>query len=525
MHQSSTRLMRMAADGRPFTNDYKDLFSTLIASLSLNTHRVHFKTFPFSFTTEEALVNLRYLRLTHSTRLPDAKDPSRILVTTSTTTFSMAEDIAKLLCQRFILSHFIESVNEKNLTVFKDKAIWKLTPKGIAIVSRFVKRNGVDTPSVNDLLASPYNTMQLVILERDPETDAILQDPFMIEIIFRHFVGVEPNIVSSNIQDSPNDYIDGITGVRIIEQKFIESSRYCFNGLSAFLWLMRCCTTMTYGEAKEIATIFINQNLIIRENTESPSKSDSFKFSSSKNDIYMLTDKGFSVSGWKDLNNYSINSVSTKSKFFSIGASRKKQTIIKNARPKVIQRTDPETYMAFQKDIFYDTNMGLLNNETNHKRLFTILNNPALRFQFRIFLQENYCEENLSFYLESLQFFQLAEHAIDPITVQESLTKAYDIYNAFLVEGSPCELNLDYALKQSLADCMTTIVLNDDETMKNILDSVVKLFDKAQKQILRLMARDSVPKFLQFATQLKNDTNQFQEFMKQPFSTPISQTS
>lgn len=437
----------------------------------------------------------------------------------------MAEDIAKLLCQRFILSHFIESVNEKNLTIFKDKAIWKLTPKGIAIVSRFVKRNGVDTPAINDLLASPYNTMQLVILERDPETDAILQDPFMIEIIFRHFVGIKPNIVSMNIQDSPDDYTDGITGVRIIEQKFIESSRYCFNGLSAFLWLMRCCTTMTYGEAIEIATIFINQNLIIHENPES-SKNDNFKFSSSKNDLYMITDKGFLISGWRDYDVYSISTVSAKPKFFFIGANRKKQTTIKSVRPRIIQRADPESYLAFQKDIFYDTNTGLLNNETNHKRLFIILNDPALRFQFRVFLQENYCEENLSFYLESIQFFQLAEHAKDSMSIQESLTKAYDLYNAFLVEGSPCELNLDYALKQSLADCMTTIVLNDNETMKNTLESVVRLFDKAQKQILRLMARDSVPKFLQSITQIRNDTNQFQEFIKPTFSThPISQTS
>ncbi|KAG5519953.1 hypothetical protein PMAC_000230 [Pneumocystis sp. 'macacae'] len=535
MHQASTRLMRMTTDGRPFTQDYKDLFSTLIVSLPLSTHRAHFRSYPFSFTTEEALINLRYLKLTHSTRSPDVKgvevnsfikpgfnmDSSKIVVTTSTTTFSMTSDVAKSLCQWFILSHFIESISERNLTIFKDKALWKLTPKGITILSRFVKRNGVDISIINELLASQYNTMQLVIIERDVKTDMILQDAFMTEVIFRYFVGSKPNFVSSNIPDSADDYVDGCVGVRIIEQKFLESSRYCFNGLSAFLWLMRCCTTMTYGEAIEIATIFVNYNLIIRENTELLSKSDNFKFGSSKNDIYMLTEKGLSISGWNNLNS-SLNA-SSKQKFFSIGNNRKKQINTKNLQSQTLQKVDVD--LVFQKENIYDATTNLLNNETNHKRLYTILKDPALRFQFRVFLQENYCEENLSFYLESIEFFQLAEHAANSVSIHEALTKAYEMYNAFLAEGSPCELNLDYILRQSLADFMTTIVLSDEETMKKTLDSVVDLFNKAQKQIFRLMARDSVPKFLQSATQSKNN-NKFQKLTK-PFllAHPIPQIS
>ncbi|KTW30904.1 uncharacterized protein T551_01456 [Pneumocystis jirovecii RU7] len=523
MHQASTRLMRMTTDGRPFTQDYKDLFSTLIVSLPLSTHRTHFRSHSFSFTTEEALINLRYLKLTHSARSPDAKDPSKIVVTTSTTTFSMAPDVAKSLCQWFILSHFIESVSEKNLTIFKDKAIWKLTPKGITILSRFVKRNGVDISIVNDLLASRYNTMQLVIIERDAKTDMILQDPFMTEVIFRYFIGSKPNFVSSNISDSADDYIDGCVGVRIIEQKYLESSKYCFNGLSAFLWLMRCCTTMTYGEAIDIATIFVNYNLIVRENTDLLSKSDNFKFSSSKNDIYMLTEKGLSISGWNNLDT-SLNAPSSKQKFFSIGNGRKKQSNTKNVQFRALQKVDANSSIL-QKENLYDAAANLLNNETNHKRLFTILKDPALRFQFRVFLQENYCEENLSFYLESIEFFQLAEHATNSVSIHEALTKAYEMYNAFLVEGSPCELNLDYILRQSLADFMTTIILSDEETMKKTLDSVVDLFSKAQKQIFRLMARDSVPKFLQSATQPKNN-NQPQKITRPSLSThPIPQIS
>ncbi|KAI5286797.1 hypothetical protein KEM55_000179, partial [Ascosphaera atra] len=58
MHQTSSRLLRMASDDRPFTRDLKDLFSTLMVSLKLDTHRVRFSKFNYSFTADEAINNL-----------------------------------------------------------------------------------------------------------------------------------------------------------------------------------------------------------------------------------------------------------------------------------------------------------------------------------------------------------------------------------------------------------------------------------------------------------------------------------
>lgn len=89
------------------------------------------------------------------------------------------------------------------------------------------------------------------------------------------------------------------------------------------------------------------------------------------------------------------------------------------------------------------------------------------------------------------------------------------LYNAFLAPGSPCELNIDHALRNSLASRMTKAV-GDDESMYKSLQEVVHLFELAQTSVFKLMSsvsltlrvftnisfrtdfdsKDSVPKFL-----------------------------
>jgi len=93
------------------------------------------------------------------------------------------------------------------------------------------------------------------------------------------------------------------------------------------------------------------------------------------------------------------------------------------------------------------------------------------------------------------------------------LTHPLGLYNAFLAPGSPCELNIDHALRNSLASRMTKAV-GDDESMFKSLQEVVQLFELAQTSVFKLMSsvsldpacilclvltfhlKDSVPKFL-----------------------------
>src|SRR5215470_16901638 len=109
--------------------DFKDLFATLVVSLlPLSAHRVRLTKIEHTFTSEEAINNLGSLKFSQSNRMPDPKDPSRIVTTTTTTTFSMAKEMARSVCQRFVDARFIESVDGKATTQFPPKgALFQLT--------------------------------------------------------------------------------------------------------------------------------------------------------------------------------------------------------------------------------------------------------------------------------------------------------------------------------------------------------------------------------------------------------------
>jgi len=79
--------------------------------------------------------------------------------------------------------------------------------------------------------------------------------------------------------------------------------------------------------------------------------------------------------------------------------------------------------------------------------------------------------------------------------VKETMASAYGIYNAFLAPGSPCELNIDHLLRNQLATRMTKAV-GQDAAMVDSLKEVTKLFEDAQLSVFKLMASDSVPKFM-----------------------------
>ncbi|KAJ5925210.1 hypothetical protein N7454_007849 [Penicillium verhagenii] len=467
MHQTSSRLLRMTEDERPFTKDFMDLFSTLMVSLKLDSHRVRFTRYDHTFTSEEAINNLGSLKFSQSNRMPDPKDPSRIVTTTTTTTFSMAKEMARSVCQRFVDARFIEPVDGKALPIFPLKgALFQLTPKGINILQRFCQRNGITARHVMDVLESPRNTMQLVNLERDTESDKLSHDRATIEVIFRRFAGQDgPNIkssISTSDSDSLSDYTNGLVGVKMARERKLQDNKIynnTFTGKGAVDWLMDCSTTIERRETCLIAELFLKYGLITMIQDDKAFPDSNAVFQPSKYSIYCITERGQRVCGWIARDKTRDNNANTS----------------------------------------YD-NRGMP-RDSNNARLTHILGDPALRLLFREFLRYSLCEENLSFYLDVSEFtanYHKAEKAgvfnkVD--SVRETLAAAYGLYNAFLAPGSPCELNIDHALRNSLASRMTKAV-GDDESMFKSLQEVVHLFELAQTSVFKLMSSDSVPKFL-----------------------------
>jgi hypothetical protein len=435
--------------------DFKDLFSTLMVSLPLSGHRVRLSRVEHTFTTEEAITNLGSLKFSQSNRMPDPKDPSRIVTTTTTTTFSMAKEMARSVCMRFLEARFIESLESK--ADFNTRgSVWQLTPKGMHILARFCQRNGIHQRHINDLLDSPRNVMHLVILERDPETDKLDHDRATIDVIFRRFAGSHgPNIRSSsstNDSDSVSDYSTGHVGVRLQRlRKGDKDAPYVFTGKAAFDWIMDCCTVIDKREVFEIANLFLQHGVIEPAGDERHINHVplSTRFAASKHMLYSLTEKGMRIAGWIPTNRASL-----------------------------------EEDVASQKGMLRDSN-------TN--RLTIILRDPALRLLFREYLRETHCEENLNFFIDVKVFlmeYQRAKQntpASKPDTIRETLASAYGLYNAFLAPGSPCELNIDHNLRNALAGRMTRAVGEDDQMIVS-LDEVASLFEQALNSVFKLMA-------------------------------------
>ncbi|KAI0847557.1 RGS-domain-containing protein [Daldinia vernicosa] len=475
MHQTSSRLLRMTDDDRPFTKDFKDLFSTLIVSLlPLSAHRVRLTRIEHTFLSEDAINNLGSLKFSQSNRMPDPKDPSRIVTTTTTTTFSMAKDMARSICQRFLDARFIESADGKMQQVYTMKgSVWQLTPKGVCVLDRFCSRNGIQQRQISDLIA--LGMSYLCILERDTQTDKLVMDRGTMEVIFRRMIGTNGLNIKSSVgaadSDSLSDYRDGLTGVKMASERKINGRTYkdTFTGKSCSDWLMDCCTTVDRRETYEMGTLFVQYDLmeaVQQDRVYMASQPGAVSFQPTKTAVYQLTAKGRDI--------------------ISGGSGRGRTSESEGA---VSSRTG-------------------IARDSNTQRLDKILSDAALRLLFRENLRETHCEENLSFYLDVDDFVKSCRTAIRQATktpsastmdgIKEIMAQAYGIYNAFLAPGSPCELNIDHQLRNNLATRMTKAV-GQDVAMIDTLHEVNTLFEDAQNAVFKLMASDSVPKFLRNA--------------------------
>lgn len=166
--------------------------------------------------------------------------------------------------------------------------------------------------------------------------------------------------------------------------------------------------------------------------------------------------------------------------------------------------------------------------ESNTERLKYILEEPGLRSLFREFLRGNFCEENLSFWLDVQDFkkkFNITSSAMAAPSANrgprntpgqavmerhhESLINtAFVIYNTYLAPSSQCELNIDHGLRNELVKYLEDVVTGltgkafqgrvepEQANAFNAtqLQTMIRLYSRIQIHVFRLMATDSVPK-------------------------------
>ncbi|TFK56034.1 hypothetical protein OE88DRAFT_1622092 [Heliocybe sulcata] len=563
---TSSHMMKTTKRGRPFLKDTLDLFATLVVSLELGPHKQFFRTFPNSFSTDEACLNLASLKFSQSNRGPDPREPSRIVTTTTTTTFSMTREMAKAMCQHFMDARLIENAADPSSNLFKDRGVYVLTPKGLHVLERFISKNGINSDHISNVFATQPICMKLLHLERRSSDDEIIVSQSVITTLFRRFVGHKPNYPppSQGQLDAYQQYHERSKGIALMDVqdkaqlgKSAMSHKYCFAAVSALEWLCDFTSVVGREEAAEMAAQFVRFGLIQlvsdkRKNNDSAiiftvrgsapggnsPVSQHGEFRCTAKAIYRVTDEGRRVARW-DTPNRGPSSRDSPNASSANLANTERSSIEDSTETSVLSAADaPSAGEAkIQRRISiheklngsYDADSKKSGKESNTDRLKKILEDPMLRSLFREFLRGNFCEENLSFWLDVQDFkrkFSITSSAVAatrPSTGKntpgqaamerhhESLIQtAFQIYNMYLAPASQCELNIDHGLRNELVAYLSEVMTGltgkafqgrvelEQASAFNAtqLQTMIRLYERIQTHVFRLMATDSVPKFI-----------------------------
>ncbi|KAF8121349.1 regulator of G protein signaling [Boletus edulis] len=566
---SSSHMMKTTKRGRPYLKDTLDLFATLVVSLQLTTHKQYFRTFPNSFSTDEAAQNLASLKFSQSNRGPDPRDKSRIVTTTTTTTFSMTRDMAKAMCQHFMDARLIENAADPGSNLFKDRGTYVLTPKGLHVLERFISKNGINSDHLQPVFASQPICIKLLHLERRTADDEIIVTQSVITALFRRFVGRQPNYPSQNAtapQDPFQEYHERSKGLQLMDVqekaqpllgKGTVVHKHCFAAVSALEWLCDFTSVVGREEAAEMAAQFVRFGLITlvsdkRKNNDSAiiftvrgsapggnsPVSQHGEFRCTAKAIYRITDEGKRVAQWED-GDHSSSPQSSVTNFHERpsvegstheGAKLGPEATVSAADAKIHRRISMAEKLNSAYNDSKESKEAKASVKSNTDRLNQILEEPSYRALFREFLKANFCEENLAFWLDVEDFkrkFSITSTAQANVPAgrggkgtpgqaamekhHESLIQtAFQIYNKYLAPSSQNELNIDHGLRLDLANYLSEVMTNlNGKAFDGHVDAsqavafnatqlqmLIKLYSRIQTHVLRLMAMDSLPKFI-----------------------------
>ncbi|CAI5759872.1 unnamed protein product [Candida verbasci] len=591
LHEIVSNRFNRTTHGNIYEKDYKDIFAILIINLNLNynndssntspesTSRLKFNKsnkYPYSFHLYSAINCMKDLNLT-----------IELVKTVTCISYNFKPEISLSLINQFYNSKFLHSPADRTRDEPKSNVLLQPTPKGIAIVQLFCERYGLQFTNLPEIvLQKSFNSMDLFTFEKDPFTDKILYSEYFLHLLFSKLMGPKPNVWNSsnkpdqltkvynfqklnNLEDqlindtfsltstnktivqnnnslsfnfseyrnstdlsNPPDisklslvnknesdispyhhryftnpesdshiqYYTSSVGVRLLKNKTfqVEDDKfrtvdYCMSGKAICQWLLDCTDIINAKRTTEICEVLLKMNLF-----KSINKSNTaFK----KDQYYELTKVGLKICSWGK------SSETTKTKFLS-----------------------PDSNYQISK---------LTLNE--------IVHDPGLRFQFKRYLEENFCSENLDAYISLTQFekkFELweslfkqqqqqDEKVIDEqklITLQNiCMSNAYQIFNTFLNNESPFMVNIDHKLRIKIIKIMTNhknfepsqdleidnsiflrtptddIIVEEEENIienkldyksNHVLKEVAEIFLQICNHLYRLMDADSVPKFL-----------------------------
>ncbi|CEP14141.1 hypothetical protein [Parasitella parasitica] len=278
-----TTMMRVNSKGRPYAKDLFDLFSALLIQQPLTDHRSLFRTYPSTFTTDEAVESLGHLEFTHLVSAPNPLDASNPILTRTTTTFSMSRAMAKTLGQHFINARLTENATDPQNRTMKDRGIWSPTPKGKFMIQDFSHRARVPIKHMQAHLAR-IHTFPIVQFERLLDDDQI---SFSRQNMIDAFRTMMEWLPTDNIMI---DDIGGVNNDTLIEYKDT------FYGYQCFEWISEYTSVVSNEESEMIAAEFVQYGWMLQVLDKSDKvlsrKDASTLFKYDRRTQYYLTEKG-----------------------------------------------------------------------------------------------------------------------------------------------------------------------------------------------------------------------------------------
>lgn len=546
------------------------MFAALIVQIPLDVHRYLFRNYPNTFSSDDAIQALGSLRFSYTARMPDPNDPSKLLRTTTTTTFNMEKDMAKTLLQQFQQCRLMENATDPQSRAYRDKGIWQLTPKGLCVLQDFCVRTEADMTTLRKYFGH-VELIQLVRLERHADDDQIIHGRQNLSVVFRIMMTCLP-LEGEHHQSVNNTSTKASSGrqtdkpvsaassqsssgssapfamasqsdsrVQLLANNLLTQSkkkthshayrsikhmRTVFSTQLCTDWLTDYSTVSSREEAETLANEFVKYGWV---EFQDPKQSTPIR--ASKTIMLIVTSKGKEVVAEDIKNNGSnTNGNNNTSSSTATTASTDQQTTLREmlsqdpneattgstttttdtTRPPSTASMDPPPppnpppMSCAAEDV----------KESNAARLKVILDDAQLRSLFKDFLRANFCEENLDFWIDydTLRRKCRAQSPAMPSQNQKDLLEdAHDIWSTYLAPGSRCELNVEHTLRQEMARVVNsmvqvvptftpgqvkpTIVISTPSTSQS-LRMMLKWLDRVNEHICRLMASDSVPKFV-----------------------------
>lgn len=501
-----------------------EIFSLLIINLDLSIPKksLFTKSIPYSFTKEKCSKVMENLKINIS-----------LSSTTSSTSYKFKAKLAANILRKFFDAKLLHCPNDRTLHLPTDQSLLQPTAKGLAIVSSFC-----ESVSLHPIiLSSPYNSMDLIILDRDPYTDNIVYSTYLVILIFQKMLGGSQNIWNSfndpdkiPLKVSENDSEDKVKGsnsLGIGEASFSLDEAGRFSNSSPF-------AAVALNQSISTPTIITSSSPYHHRYFTNPDLDSHMQYYISTLGIRFQKSYSFTTNQVTSISNCLTGKSICQWLFDCTNMLHINQAIefanlflrLKLIEPVLLPPSKSNFDRFSNKDGFYYTLTNLGKKISNWERynvmkpvnkqldrfkseidddqdfdgktftsttslnLYDTLKDPGLRYIFKQHLKSEFCVENLDAYMNLVYFeskistlgnmMNLKVHDDKLLAqindlVSDCTSIAYNIFLTYLNTESPFSLNINYQLRNEIKDILISPdVLTKSSSLSDFLNTPIK---------------------------------------------------